>query len=117
MDRVHLMTVVVEDYYQHVGFTRVVQPERWKRFEARVEQNTRRALDLLRAHDVKATFFVLGWIAEQMPEVVKAIVAEGHEVATKGHLHRPLDQMSQDEFRADALRSRRAIERAGGASD
>lgn len=85
------MTVVVEDYYQHAGFTRVVQPDRWKRFETRVEANTRRALDLLREHDVRATFFVLGWIAEQMPQVVRAIVAEGHEVATKGHLHRPLD--------------------------
>jgi polysaccharide deacetylase family protein (PEP-CTERM system associated) len=108
------MTVVVEDYYQHAGFTRVVQPDRWKRFETRVEANTRRALDLLREHDVRATFFVLGWIAEQMPQVVRAIVAEGHEVATKGHLHRPLDQMSRDEFRADACRSRLAIERAGG---
>jgi len=114
MQRRHLLTVVVEDYYQHAGFTRVVQPERWQRFEARVGQNTRRALDLLRAHDVKATFFVLGWIAEQMPEVVRAIVAEGHEVASKGYLHRPLDRMSPAEFRADAVRSRRAIERAGG---
>jgi polysaccharide deacetylase family protein (PEP-CTERM system associated) len=112
--RCHLLTVVVEDYFHHAAFSRLVKPERWRRFETRVERNTRRALDLLDEYGLKATFFSLGWIAERMPEVLREVAARGHEVACKGYYHRSIDDMPRDEFRVDLLRSREAIEAATG---
>jgi peptidoglycan/xylan/chitin deacetylase (PgdA/CDA1 family) len=61
--RRHLLTVVVEDYFQHSAFSNLIQPDRWRRFEARVGTNTRRALALLDEYDITATFFTGGWIA------------------------------------------------------
>ncbi len=112
--RTHLLTVVVEDYYQHSAFNRLIQPSRWRRFETRVERNTDRALDLLDEFGLRATFFSLGWIAEEMPEVIRKVADRGHEVASKGFFHRTLRQMDPAEFREDLLRSREAIERASG---
>lgn len=112
--RTHLLTVVVEDYYQHSAFNRLIQPSRWRRFETRVERNTDRALDLLDEFGLRATFFTIGWIAEEMPEVVRKVADRGHEVASKGFFHRTLRQMDPSEFRDDLVRSREAIERASG---
>ncbi len=112
--RPHLLTVVVEDYYQHSAFNRLIQPSRWRRFETRVERNTDRALDLLDEFGLHATFFTIGWIAEEMPEVIRKVADRGHEVASKGFFHRTLRQMDPSEFREDLLRSREAIERASG---
>lgn len=112
--RTHLLTVVVEDYYQHSAFNRLIQPSRWRRFETRVERNTDRALDLLNQFGLRATFFTIGWIAEEMPEVIRKVADRGHEVASKGFFHRTLRQMDPAEFREDLLRSREAIERASG---
>lgn len=110
----HLLTVVVEDYFQHAAFSNLIQHDRWRRFEARVGTNTRRTLDLLDEYNIKATFFTVGWIAEKMPDVLKEVARRGHEVASKGFYHRPLHEMSHREFRDDLLRSRVAIERASG---
>ncbi len=112
--RQHVLTFAIEDYFQAGALHDVVQPRLWPRFEKRVEQSTRLVLDLLDACDTKATFFVLGWIADEMPELVRELVHRGHDVASKGYHHRPLRAMSREEFRADLLRSREAIERAGG---
>ena len=110
----HIITVVVEDYFQHSGFNRLISPSRWRRFENRVERNTARALDLLDEFDIKATFFALGWIAEEMPEVIREICDRGHELASKGYYHRALQQMAPNEFREDLVRSREAIQNACG---
>jgi peptidoglycan/xylan/chitin deacetylase (PgdA/CDA1 family) len=64
----HILTVNLEDYFQVGAFNRFIQKNRWQRFESRVEVTTDRALELLAKHDVKATFFVLGWIADQFPQ-------------------------------------------------
>ncbi len=112
--RTHLLTVVVEDYYQHSAFDRLIQPSRWRRFETRVERNTDRALDLLDEFGLRATFFTLGWIAQEMPEVIRKVADRGHEVASKGFFHRHLRQMEPAEFREDVQRAREAIERACG---
>jgi polysaccharide deacetylase family protein (PEP-CTERM system associated) len=112
--RRHLLTVVVEDYFQHSAFSNLIQPDRWRRFEARVGTNTRRALALLDEYDIKATFFTGGWIAEKMPDILAEVAGRGHEVASKGFYHRPLREMSHREFRDDLRRSRVAIERASG---
>jgi polysaccharide deacetylase family protein (PEP-CTERM system associated) len=110
----HLMTIAVEDYFQVVAFRRLIDPNLWYRFERRIERNTHRALDLLDEFGVKATFFALGWVAEEMPEIIREIAARGHEVASKGHYHRTIQEMTPGEFREDVQRSREAIERATG---
>ncbi len=110
----HLLTVLVEDYF-HVGaFEDLIQQRNWGNFEPRYEQNTLKTLDLLDEFNTKATFFVLGWIAEQNPSLVREIAARGHEVASRGFYHRGLKNLTADEFRADLCRSNEAIESATG---
>jgi polysaccharide deacetylase family protein (PEP-CTERM system associated) len=110
----HLLTVLVEDYF-HVGaFESLIREQNWSRFDPRYEQNTLKALDLLDEYDKKATFFVLGWIAEQNPNLIKEIVSRGHEVASRGFYHRSLRQLTPDEFREDIRKTNRALENASG---
>lgn len=109
-----LLTIAVEDYFQVVAFRKVIQPSHWYRFERRVEANTNKALDLLDEFGVHATFFALGWVADEFPELIRSIAERGHEVATKGYYHRFIDEMTPSEFREDLVRSREAIERASG---
>ena len=110
----HLLTVVVEDYFHVAPLKSVVQTAQWYRFERRVEANTRRALALLAEYDVSATFFVLGSIAEEMPELVREIVERGHEVASKGYFHHSIGHFSREMFREDLVRSREVLENASG---
>jgi len=113
-ERRDLMTVVLEDYF-HVGAMRgLISPHQWNRFETRFESNTLKALELLSKNDVKATFFVLGWIAERQPELVAEIARQGHEIANYGYAHRDVQQMTREEFRDDARRSRDLLEIASG---
>src|SRR3954447_19481412 len=110
----HLLTILVEDYF-HVGaFENLIQQRNWSNFEPRYEQNTIKALDLLDEYGTKATFFVLGWIAEQNPELIREIVARGHEVASRGYYHRSLENLTEEEFRGDLRRTNSAIEEACG---
>lgn len=110
----HLLTVVLEDYFQVAPLKSVIPTGQWYRFETRVESNTSKALDLLDEFGIKATFFVLGWIADEMPEVVRRVAARGHEIASKGYYHRSIRQLSREEFRDDLVRSREALESASG---
>ncbi len=110
----HLLTIAVEDYFHVIAFRKLIDASQWYRFERRVERNTRKALDLLDEFGVKATFFTLGCVADEMPEVVREIAARGHEVASKGYYHRTIQEMTPGEFREDLQRSREAIERATG---
>ena len=110
----HVMTVALEDYFQVGAFNRVIQRGQWYRFETRLERNADRTLALLDRHNVKATFFVLGWIADQFPELVRKVAERGHEIASKGYYHRGISQMTPAEFRDDLLRSREALEHACG---
>jgi polysaccharide deacetylase family protein (PEP-CTERM system associated) len=110
----HILTVNLEDYFQVGPLSSVIPQRYWPHFETRVEQNTLAVLDLLDQHGIKATFFAVGWIADQLGEFLAEITRRGHEVASKGYLHRSLDQMSPDEFREDVVRSRKALERACG---
>lgn len=112
--RTHLLTVILEDYYHVAPLKKVVQAKNWYRFERRVENNTIKALDLLDEFGTKATFFVLGWIADEMPELIREVVTRGHEVASKGYEHRSIRQFSREGFRADLLHAREALERASG---
>lgn len=108
----HLLTILVEDYF-HVGaFENLIQRRNWGNFEPRYEENTLKTLDLLDKHDTKATFFVLGWIAERNPQLIREIVSRGHEVASRGFYHRSLKNLTGEEFREDLRRTNAAIEAA-----
>jgi len=109
-----LLTVVLEDYFQVAPLRGVIPTRRWSRFETRVDGNTDKALALLDEFGIKATFFVVGWIADEMPEVVRRVASRGHEIASKGYFHRGIRQLCREEFRDDLRRSREALERAAG---
>jgi polysaccharide deacetylase family protein (PEP-CTERM system associated) len=112
--RRHLVTVALEDYFQVGAFNQLIQRGQWYRFETRLEQNARKALDLLDRFNVQATFFVLGWVADRFPELVRLVASRGHEIASKGYYHRGIRQMTPAEFREDLARSRAALEAASG---
>ncbi len=114
MPRHHVLTIAVEDYFQVASAQQVVDEGQWYRFESRVERNVRKTLQLLDETQHTATFFVLGWIAEQMPEVIRLLAERGHEVATQGYTHRGLAQMTPEEFRDGLVRSREALAKASG---
>jgi polysaccharide deacetylase family protein (PEP-CTERM system associated) len=110
----HLLTILVEDYF-HVGaFENLIQQRNWSNFEPRYERNTLKTLDLLDELNTKATFFVLGWIAEQNPQLIREIVSRGHEVASRGFYHRSLKNLTNEEFREDLRRTNQALEDACG---
>lgn len=110
----HLLTVALEDYYQLGAFNQLIQRGEWYRFESRLERNTRRTLDLLEATGQHATFFVIGWIADTMPELIAEVASRGHEIASKGYYHRSIRSMTPGEFREDLARAREALQRASG---
>lgn len=112
--RPHLLTIALEDYYHLGAFNRLIQRGEWYRFEPRLEKNTHRTLDLLDACHQRATFFVLGWVADAMPELVAHIAARGHEIASKGYYHRSIKGMTPEEFGEDLTRAREALQRASG---
>lgn len=108
------LTIDVEDYYQVEAFAYRISPEMWPQFPRRVADNTRRVLDLLEKCEAKATFFILGWVAEREPGLVRDIVAAGHEVGCHSYLHRRLWRLTPEEFREDTRRALGVIEDAGG---
>ena len=110
----HILTIGLEDYFQVGAFNRFVQRDQWYRFESRVEQTTLSTLALLEQHGAKATFFVLGWVAKRYPELIRAVVSAGHEVATKGYYHRSIRQLSPDQFRDDCLMAKGVVEDVTG---
>ncbi|MER2530925.1 MAG: polysaccharide deacetylase family protein [Candidatus Competibacter sp.] len=82
------LTVDVEDYFHVAAFSRQIDPATWDRFPLRVERNTYRLLDLFTERGARATFFVLSWVAERCPGLVRAIADQGHEVACHGSKYR-----------------------------
>lgn len=108
--RAQILTVNLEDYFQAGAFHRFISPRNWYRFESRLEKNTEETLELLAQHDARATFFVLGWIAEKYPELIRTIAEAGHEIASRGHLHQPLLKLSPEARREDLRRSRETLE-------
>lgn len=111
---VNAMTVDVEDYFQVSAFAPFVPADAWGTFEPRVEANTDRLLALFASAGVRGTFFVLGWVAEQRPALVRRIAEAGHELASHSHLHRLVYELDPEAFRADLRQAKRAIEDAAG---
>ena len=111
---VNAFTVDVEDYFQVSAFEEQIPRDQWDRWESRVEANTHRILELLDRHEVKGTFFVLGWVAERHPRLVREIHACGHEIASHGYWHRLIYQQTPEEFRVDLRRSRDVLQETIG---
>jgi polysaccharide deacetylase family protein (PEP-CTERM system associated) len=109
-----LLSIDVEDYFHVEAFAGRVSRSEWPGFQSRVRRNTERILELLAEFKVPATFFVLGWVAEREPALVRAIAEAGHELACHSHLHRRVFTLTPDEFREDLRRAKGAIEDAGG---
>jgi polysaccharide deacetylase family protein (PEP-CTERM system associated) len=107
---VNAMSVDVEDYFQVSAFESHVAYADWDSKELRVERNVERILNLFGLHDVKATFFVLGWVAERLPKMVREIAAAGHEIASHGMRHTRVTQQDRDQFRADVTATKKLLE-------
>lgn len=108
------LTIDVEDYYQVSAFESVVRDQDWDRYESRVEANTQRLLDLLDEHRTAATFFVLGWVAERQPKLVKAIHERGHEIACHGYSHKRIYTQTPTQFHNETRRAKHLLEELTG---
>jgi polysaccharide deacetylase family protein (PEP-CTERM system associated) len=111
---VNAMTVDVEDYFHVSVFDGVISRENWSRQHSRVEASTDRLLSVLAEHGVRATCFILGWVAERHPRLVRRIADAGHEIASHGYWHRLVYTQTPEEFRDDIRRARLVIEDAAG---
>jgi polysaccharide deacetylase family protein (PEP-CTERM system associated) len=110
------LTFDIEEYFHAEAFARVLRPEEWPSLTSRVVPTTERLLDILDYADAHATFFVLGWVAERYPALVKDIAARGHEIACHGYGHQMIQRQSRLEFAKDVQRAKTAIEDAAGVS-
>jgi polysaccharide deacetylase family protein (PEP-CTERM system associated) len=107
------LTVDVEEWFHICGAGGDLHRRHWDRLPSRVETNTRQLLDLLDRHAIRATFFVLGWVAERQPRLVELIASAGHEIASHGHSHEPVYELSRHAFAEDIDRSVAALKGAG----
>jgi polysaccharide deacetylase family protein (PEP-CTERM system associated) len=113
-DIVNAMTVDVEDYFQVSAFDRVVSRVSWDSRDSRVVRNTHRLLDAFDRCGVQATFFVLGWIAERHPQLVREIAGRGHEIASHGYHHQLVYMLTPRQFREDVRAAKAALESTTG---
>ncbi len=106
----NILTVDVEDYFHVSAFEACISPTQWDSMQLRVVDNTFLLLDLLDENDVRATFFILGWVAEKKPGLVREIARRGHEVASHGYGHRRVCTLTRQEFRDDIRRTKVLLE-------
>jgi len=111
---VNAMSVDVEDYYQVSAFADTIRRDSWERYPSRVEDNTGRILALFEQAGIRATFFVLGCVAQRHPALIRRIVAGGHELASHGLDHIRVFEQTPREFRADITAARQRLEDTGG---
>jgi polysaccharide deacetylase family protein (PEP-CTERM system associated) len=110
------LTVDVEDYFHVSAFAGAIDSSEWDGHPLRVEQNTRRLLELFDFNQVKATFFVLGWVAERLPGLISEIAGRGHEVACHGYSHQLVYNQSPELFRRETVQSKQLLEDITGAA-
>ena len=111
---VNALTVDVEDYFQVSAMAPHIARNTWDSQPCRVERNVQRLLALFSQHQARATFFTLGWIAERYPQLVREIVAGGHELASHGYGHLRASEQSRDDFTQDVKRAKALLEDIGG---
>jgi len=110
----NILSIDVEDYFHVEAFSSVVPLDQWGTYPCRVEANTRRLLDLLDETGVKATCFILGWVADHHPALVREIAARGHELACHSYWHRLVYTLTPQVFREDTRHAKNCIEQAAG---
>lgn len=108
------LTIDVEDYFQVSAFAPYIPRELWDSRECRVERNVERILQMLDEGRTRATFFTLGWVAERYPQLVRRIVAGGHELASHGYGHQRASELSEAEFSADIGSAKKLLEDISG---
>ncbi len=106
----NILTIDVEEYFQVENLKKVISDSNWSKHESRVRASTDKVLKILAETDQKATFFVLGWVAEKNPNLIKRIVEAGHEIASHGYSHKRIFTQTKDEFREDVRKSKRILE-------
>ena len=111
---INAMTVDVEDYFQVSALDRYIDRSSWDSIAPRVESNTNRILAICDSANIRATFFVLGWVAERHPNLIRTIVNSGHELASHGHSHVRVTEQTPAEFRNDVRRTKHLLEDLGG---
>jgi polysaccharide deacetylase family protein (PEP-CTERM system associated) len=113
---VNALTIDVEDYFHVAALASAIAPETWSERDYRVERNTERLLALFAERKVRGTFYVLGWVADRSPALVRRIAGAGHEIACHGYSHRLIYRQSLEEFREETLRAKRLLEDTIGAA-
>ena len=111
--RQHILTVNLEEYFQAGALSQTVQLKHWERLETRLQQTVPLILERLETASAQATFFVLGWTAEQHPDLVRLILDKGHEVASRGYWHHGYRDAPPEAFREELGRTKEALEKAG----
>lgn len=104
------LTVDVEDYFHVAALSETISPRDWDSMECRVEANTERLLELFDRHSAKATFFILGWVAERYPQLVRRIYQAGHEIASHGYSHQLVYTQTPEVFREETFKSKALLE-------
>ncbi len=112
----NILTVDLEEWFVVENLRDVIAREEWEDLPKRVEKNTREILSLFADYHVRATFFVLGWVAEKFPQIIKEIAIAGHEIGCHSYYHRRVDTLDRDEFKRDTEMAVNAIFKATGIS-
>ena len=110
MSEKHCLSFDVEEHFQVSAFESPMRRRHWDMYESRVEKNTSRVLDALACHDTRATFFVLGWVGERFPHLVKQIASAGHEIASHGYGHELITAQTPSAFRNDVRKAKSILE-------
>ena len=114
MSLINALTVDVEDYFQVSAFADRISRKDWDKLDCRVVANTDKLLSIFENHEVQGTFFILGWVAERYPALVRRIHSAGHEIASHGYWHQLVYDLTPEEFAKDLQDSREAIANACG---
>lgn len=111
---VNAMSIDVEEYFHVSVFDGIVPRSEWPKMSTRVDASTLRLLDIFDEYEVRATFFVLGWVGERHPNLVREIARRGHEIASHGYAHRLVYDQTRSAFREDVRRTKGLLEEMAG---
>jgi polysaccharide deacetylase family protein (PEP-CTERM system associated) len=109
------LTIDVEEYYHVSAFEDIIRPKDWDQYESRVDIGTNAILDLFAEHDLQATFFIVGKVAEKNPDLIRRIHSAGHEIGCHSYLHRKVYDLTPEQFREDTLKAKTILENSIGA--
>ncbi len=112
----HYLSFDVEEHFHVSAFASPMRRRHWDCFESRVERNVEKILALLDDHKIRATFFVLGWVAERHPGMIRNLIKQGHEVGSHGYAHELITAQTPALFREDIRKAKRILEDITGTS-